>query len=319
MKLRSYQILRAVRIWALFGLAVPILLLTAQVVRSEVGTEHVRLVDNVRSLLFSMAARVPDYADWHFGWVSNYRTGYTIAAQVAYNKIQSHLNGAVDQSVIEIAERYYTDALRRRVIVPDRFSSQLQKLAFDRLELSLAEEERTSGLTGCPTNPSDAACSTKSETIRQMRGQFLNIIFVEAVAQEAFSPHKLLNLDKNVVFSIHRAYRPLVIRTSIFIVRATEMASILLFLTGAIRGIFGIPNSFIVVSIISLMLIYGIDYSFSRIDASLNQASFEADLSAEILKQEPHLVQYVESWTQQQTARYSIFLHEPQNPSSTVR
>ena len=126
-------------------------------------------------------------------------------------------------------------------------------------------------------------------------------------------------MDKNVVFNIHRTYRPLVIRTGIFIVRFTELASILLFFTGAIRGLFGIPNSFVLVSMISLLLIYTVDYGFSRIDALLNQKAFETVLSSEILKQEQNIVQYIEDWERQEIIRYSEWRHDQQSTISQGR
>jgi hypothetical protein len=311
--------LRAFGWWARLGFVVPILLLTAQAAKSDVGSRHDRLANDVRALLFSMTTRVADYADWHFGWVSNYRSGYTIAAHVLFNKSKSIVFDASDPGIFETAEVYYNDALRRRVILPVRFSNQLQKLAFDRLALSLADDDRAFAEHPCASDPSSGVCKSASNAIGQIRDGFLDKIFVETVSQQTFSPDRLLNLDKNVVFNIHRAYRPLVIRTGIFIVRFTEMASILLFLTGAIRGLFGIPNSFILVSIISLLLIYTVDYSFSRIDALLNQKTFETVLISEILKQESYIVQYLEDWERQQIIRYSEWRHDQQSTISQGR
>ena len=301
------------------GLAVPILLLTAQAVKSNVDSSHDRLANDVRALLFSMTTRVTDYADWHFGWVSNYRSGYTIAAHVLFNKTKSIVFDTSDPGIFETAEVYYNVALRRRVILPDRFSSQLQKLAFERLALSLADDDRAYAEHSCASDPGSGTCMNASNAIGQIRDGFLNMIFVETLSKQTFSPDKLLNLDKNVVFNIHRTYRPLVIRTGIFIVRFTELASILLFFTGAIRGLFGIPNSFVLVSMISLLLIYTVDYGFSRIDALLNQKAFETVLSSEILKQEQNIVQYIEDWERQEIIRYSEWRHDQQSTISQGR
>lgn len=304
---RPYRLLRVFARRVRFALMVPILLCAAYAAQSEIGPDRERMAVDVRGVLYSMTDRVADYADWHFGWVTNYSSAYSIAYRVLQQKTRSFLGGEPDISIFETAERYYSDALNKRVILPEQFSGHLQKLAFDHLALTLADVDRNAIDVACAGRLADAACQDDLATYAQIREKFLNAAFLAAVAEQTFRPERCLKLDDSLIFNIQRAYRPLLIRSGILIIRFTEFTTILVFIVGLVRGFIGIPNNFFLVSAVSLFAIYSIDYAISRVDAALNQKQFELVLTGEILRQEAGLVRYIDEWTKTQINRYSEF------------
>lgn len=302
---RPYFLLRVVGRRARFALMVPILLCAAYAAQSQVGPDHERLTVDVRAVLYNMTDRVADYADWHFGWVTNYSSAYSIAYRVAHQKTLSFFGSAPDLTIFETAERYYSESLYKRVILPEQFSGQMQKLALDYLALTLADHDRNAVYAACAGQMTDAACQDDLATYAQIREKFLDAVFLESVANQTFRPERCLKLDDSLIFNIQRAYRPLLIRSGVFIVRFTEFTTILVFIVGLVRGFIGIPNNFFLVSGISLLAIYSIDYTISRVDAALNQKNFESVLTAEILRQEAGLVVYIDKWTTNQISKYA--------------
>lgn len=304
---RPYRVLRVFGRRVRFALLVPILLCAAYAAQSEVGPDRELHSVDVRAVLYSMTDRVADYADWHFGWVTNYSSAYSIAYRVLHQKMRSFLGGEPDITIFETAERYYSEALNKRVILPEQFSGQMQKLAFEYLAMRLADDDRSAVDATCAGQLTDVACQDDLVAYTQIREKFLNAAFLASIANQTFRPERCLKLDDSLIFNIQRAYRPLLIRSGFFIVRFTEFTTILVFVVGLVRGFIGIPNNFFLVSAISLLAIYSVDYAISRVDAALNQKNFESVLTVEILRQEADLVGFIDEWTENQIRRYSDF------------
>lgn len=219
-------------------------------------------------------AQVPAFANWVYGWASNYVFSYELLFAAATSGARSIKQGEPILANMENTVRHAVEtAFQRRVLDPIQFDATLDNASREAMDEGRAEWkrflEREARLweqfaeTHCVMLTVPAGVN---RIVIDLRTPSLNAAGASAPEHPAVDPSQQ--------FAI-RALRPLGVRALMLGLRLAEIGSIAAL--PAALGVAGAPG-FIAGAVLTTGTVWLIDYSINATDAALHRSAFEQDL-----------------------------------------
>lgn len=252
-----------------------------------------RLVRDAAAARFAPAREhVPHYAAWAYDWVQSYVTSY----RVLWRLVQGLATATTGPAEPALLDRLGTDMAR-----PMREAFRARVLAPVEAEGRLADDLAHAGAVLDAAWQDAVAAATRHLAGPAMPAPRLDLRAVTAPmapALAALAPADLLGLmaggeaDTPMIFL--RSMRPMAARAGVVAIRVSEAGSILAAGGGFGYALGGLPGATLGLAG-GIGLSWGIDWLINRIDATLNQAAFEAQALAGIDAAEARLAGQAEA------------------------
>ncbi len=216
-------------------------------------------------------ARVPPFGAWAYGWTSNYIFSYELlfaAIKGAWTRLTD--GDAVLPGLEDSIDRAITAQFKRRVFEAADYGRKLAT-ARDAASDDLTAEWRRFLAAETSAWMSFAATATCEGTLAPARARMV-VDLSERTARSSAEVVEPLELREADAFKL-RALRPLGARVAILVLRVFEVGS--LAMLPAALGLAGSP-ALILGSVLTVGIVWGIDYLINSVDAALHRQTFEA-------------------------------------------
>lgn len=289
----SRRCMLSVRVASAGLLLVALLLLGSVVTIAEASAPERQafLEKDVQALLDRRFERIEPFVNWTYGWASSYANSYIVAAKVVASVLKSRGNW-FEVAATTMSEQQLR-ALRERVTRPDDDAAAISSL-IDRHVRSRIFSDRAKLLgADCGVELAAACTSQRGKDIDAAATAVLGERTSPAsVAKEHRDIAALLSSHSEANVSVAHTLRPLLSRIVIFILRLTELTSLIVLITSGLRRIY-LPNTPVVRIAVTLALAWGLDYAVLRTERAINESDFERRIVSQIQEQNRSVTEYV--------------------------
>lgn len=230
------------------------------------------------------AERVGHYADWTYGWATSYANSYVTAARVLFALWNNP--GAWPQNVVGAVRTQQVKSVAEHVLRPEHDAAELEALV-DRHAASrmfLLEMETLSASCAGASDPDCRyALAPKLSAISAAISEEQRGPAARGASTAAFVA--LLGAKPGDGVDVFHLMRPLTTRASLLVLRLTELASVVLIISAALRRIY-VPNTAVTRFVVALAVAWGLDYALLVAERGWQQEDFKAQVMVGLDSQE---------------------------------
>lgn len=228
--------------------------------------------------------RVGPYADWTYGWATSYANSYVSAAHVLSALWKNPWNWP--ENVLGAVRTQQLDSLTEHVLQPERDAAALETLVDRHAEsrLFLLEMQMLSASCAGAVGPAcRGALAPKLVAVSKAINEERRGPAARGASTAAFAA--LLGAKHGESVDVFHLMRPLTSRATLMFLRLTELASVVLIITAALRRIY-LPNTAVTRFAVALAVAWGLDYALLAAERGWQQEDFKAQVIAGLENQE---------------------------------
>jgi hypothetical protein len=230
------------------------------------------------------ADRVELYADWTYGWATSYANSYFTAARVL-SSIWKDPTGW-PENVVSAVRAQQLSSVTKHVLQPERDAAGLEALverhAGSRLfinEMQLLSENCVgASAPTCRDKLAPKLAAVSAAISAEQREPA-----VRGASTAAFAA--LLGAKPSENVDVFHLMRPLTSRVTLLVLRLTELASLVLVISAALRRIY-LPNTAVTRFAVALVVAWSLDYALLTVERGWQQEDFKAQVVAGLESQE---------------------------------
>lgn len=261
-----------------------------------VQAENTLLAQDLTAVFAARTARVAPYAAWTYGWIESYANSYRGAYRVIL-----HLWSGPDGTrgdVFGVLRSLQQEVLRERVSRPDADADQIAQLLDRQAEARLYVLSAQAVSVACPDR-GPKTCVTR--ILPQLQANAASILATRhnpiKRAEESRQLKDMLDFKQTGDVDLLHMARPLTTRLLIIVLRFTELAWIVLLVTGTLRRIY-VPDIAITQFAVGLAVSWSLDYGLLRLERAVNADAFRSGIETRLMEQEPAIRKYVNTQMQ---------------------
>lgn len=236
--------------------------------------------------------RAEAFVDWTYGWAASYVFSYKSAARVAVAVWETPEAGW-RENILGTLNRFQQEAIAARVTQPEKSAAELSRL-IDRYVAAKLIIRQSQALEEICSNQTREDCrAVVARELRALAHEVETQRLVSVVrAQESGEIAALVDIgDEDNVDLLHTA-RPITTRFITFALRLTELASVVVIVSQALRNAY-VPDTAITRSIIALLVAWCLDYAVLGAESYFNKDSFLASIKTQVDAPRPAVEAYV--------------------------
>ena len=228
--------------------------------------------------------RVAPYADWTYGWATSYANSYFTAARVVSSLWKNPWDWL--ENVVGAVRAQQVRSVTEHVLQPERDAAALE---------ALVDRHAGSRLFLIEMQMLSASCAgASSPTCRDRLAPKLAAVSA-AISDEQRGPAArgastaaftaLLGAKPDEDVDVFHLMRPLTSRATLLVLRLTELASLVLIISAALRRIY-FPNTAVTRFAVALVVAWSLDYALLVAERGWQQDDFKAQVIAGLESQE---------------------------------
>ena len=235
--------------------------------------------------------RAEAYVDWTYGWAASYVYSYRSAARIAASVWASPEGWR--QNVVGTLRAFQHQTIAERVTQPETDAAELSRLIDRHVAGRLYVLQSRTLARLCATGAKDGCRATAGPRLREL-AQAVQAQRLDPVgrAEETSALSTLLDISVEDQVDLLHAARPITTRILVFILRLTELASLVVLVSQALRRAY-VPDTAITRAIIALLIAWGLDFAVLSIERYANKDGFLASLKGQIDARRPALDTFV--------------------------
>lgn len=257
------------------------------------SAQQVFLQQDLDALLDRRLDRVVPFLDWTYGWAASYTNSFVIVVRVAASIWQG------SDSWIDTASDIVRDnqlrSLQSRVLRPNNDATQVSALIDRHVSSRLFANGARLLADICP---SKIGVTCSSPSTKEFEAYAATVLAARrsptAKATEINEIEQLLDVSSAVAVDYVHPLRPLVSRIIVFVLRLTELTSLVVLITTGLRRIY-VPNTAFIRIIITFGIAWGLDYCILRAERAMNESAFEAQIIRQLDAQKTAVVAYAKA------------------------
>ena len=228
--------------------------------------------------------RVAPYADWTYGWATSYANSYLTAARVLSSLWKNPWDWPAN--VVGAVRAQQVKSVTKHVLQPERDAAELEALvdrhAGSRLflvEMQLLSEDCVgASAPTCQDKLAPKLAAVSAAISDELRGPAARGASTAAYAA-------LLGAKPDEDVDVFHLIRPLTSRVMLLVLRLTELASLVLVISAALRRIY-FPNTAVTRFAVALVVAWSLDYALLAVERGVQQEAFKAQVIAGLESQE---------------------------------
>jgi len=236
------------------------------------------------------AAAVEKYGDWVYGWASSYASAYRIGGRLLISLVRDPADFA--SNIAPTIEGFFYEQLRERVLTPERNAKRLVDVIERQADARLFTASRQLAQRACAAG--DEPCLRRQlarlQPMQEAVLQELKSVDVRNANQ--FAAEKLFDIAADQNAAVLRTTRPIATRVALFLLRATEFASVLTIVTIAMRSV-AMPVTSVTTAAVMFVAAWGVDYLIHSVDASINRSAYTAGIQLKVERTRPGILEFV--------------------------
>lgn len=238
--------------------------------------------------------RAEAYVDWTYGWAASYVYSYRAAGRIAAS-IWKRPEDGWWQNVFGTLRAFQHETITERVTQPEKDAAELSRL-IDRHVAGRLYVRQSRVLEQVCATASWHECRTIAEPRLRELASDVGAQRLDPVlrARETSELAELIDIDDEDKVDLLHTARPITTRILIFILRLTELASLVVLVSRALRHAY-VPDTAITRSVIALLVAWGLDFAVLGVERYANKDSFLASIKGQIDAPRPALEAYVRS------------------------
>lgn len=236
--------------------------------------------------------RAEEFVDWTYGWAASYVYSYRAAARIL-GAYWDAPDAGWRANFLGTLRSFQHETIAERVTQPENSAAELSRL-IDRYvagQLFIRQSQLLDSI--CTNQPADTCNLDATRRLRNLAHEVAaERLEARYRAMETAEIADLIDIrDTEDVNLLHTA-RPITTRFLTFTLRLTELASLVVILSQALRYAY-VPDTAITRSIIALLAAWGLDYAVLSAERYANKESFLAAIQTEIAAPRPLIETYV--------------------------
>lgn len=245
------------------------------------------------SLLYDVRReRAAAYGEWVYEWTASYVSAYRVAGRIIASTAKNPMGWR--ENVQDVMSNFYGEIVRDRVMMPEEGIPALFQIVDRQIKARtylLIEQEalKTCGLAN-PACLTATRASLQTSALRALR---------ESRSQESHKKDFAEALDAFTIaaqddYYVLRSTRPFILRVILFVLRVTEMATVIFLFTGLLRAT-AIPITLTTTFVVAVLVSWGLDYAVHSVDAHLNKKQFIEIMEGQVDDRRPLAFQFATS------------------------
>lgn len=236
--------------------------------------------------------RAEAYVDWTYGWATSYVNSYHAAARVLVSFWKTPEAGW-SQNFIGSLRTFQHQAIVERVTRPKDSAVEISNL-IDRYvagNLYLLQSQTLGQL--CESRPHDECQTIIEPQLRELaRSTEALRLDPEVRSREISELAALFDFGNDESVDLLHAARPITTRLVILVLRLTEFASLVVVVSQSLRTAY-VPDTVVTRWIVTLMVVWALDYVVLSAERFANKESFLASITAQVMAPQTAVENYV--------------------------
>lgn len=276
-----------------FLLATPAMSSKAEDVATLVSHPYQPVAPELAVIFDRRQDRVKPFLSWTFGWAQSYANSYLAFARVFLAVWREPVEWR--KVVVDALQAHNHDNVRRRVTQPARDAYDIASYIGRNIEGRVFATKAGLLVAAC-RNRAAEPCHARVERAFLDDVAKISVLASSPVSIKAEISRLTEILDAGTVpgADLLHTMRPLASRLVVFIIRLTEITTLIVLITAGLRQIY-VPNTMFTRSLVALAIAWGLDYAVLRVERFFVEDAYQEQLQEQLEVQRHQVTRYVQS------------------------